>query len=166
MKYSVVYSSQTGNTAMLAETIRSSLPQEDVVYFGAPCEEALFADRIYAGFWTDRGGCDEAMAEFLKKLANRQVFLFGTAGFGQNSEYFDKVLAKAETNLPESADLVGSYMCQGKMPMAVRERYMKMQAQPNPSPNLDMMIRNFDSALSHPDGEDLEKLKEKLAETL
>ena len=49
-------------------------------------------------------------------------------------------------------------MCQGKMPMAVRERYEKMLASPNPAPNLEQMIQNFDQALSHPDGEDLQRL--------
>ena len=48
-------------------------------------------------------------------------------------------------------------MCQGKMPMAMRERYVKMKEDPNHKPNLDMLIENFDRALSHPDKADLEK---------
>ena len=50
-------------------------------------------------------------------------------------------------------------MCQGKMPMAMRERYVKMKEAPNHKPNLDMLIENFDRALSHPDKADLEKLQ-------
>lgn len=50
-------------------------------------------------------------------------------------------------------------MCQGKMPMAMRERYVKMKEDPNHKPNLDMLIENFDRALSHPDKTDLEKLQ-------
>ena len=50
-------------------------------------------------------------------------------------------------------------MCQGKMPQSVRERYVKMKENPEHPANLDMLIANFDCALSHPDMDDLEKLK-------
>lgn len=56
--------------------------------------------------------------------------------------------------------VVGEYMCQGKMPQAVRDRYVKMKEQPDHMPNLDLLIANFDRALSHPDKKDLDKLRE------
>ena len=59
-----------------------------------------------------------------------------------------------------SNTIVGEYMCQGKMPQSVRERYMKMKEQPEHPDNLDMLIENFDRALSHPDADDLNRLKE------
>ena len=65
MSYSIVYSSRTGNTALLAQTIRDSLPAGDCLYFGAPDARALEADTIYVGFWTDKGTCDESIANFL-----------------------------------------------------------------------------------------------------
>lgn len=34
MRYAIVYSSRTGNTARLAETIRETLGQETCLYFG------------------------------------------------------------------------------------------------------------------------------------
>jgi uncharacterized membrane protein len=48
---------------------------------------------------------------------------------------------------------------QGKMPQSVRERYMKMKENPEHPANLDALIKNFDCALSHPDSDDLEKLR-------
>lgn len=56
--------------------------------------------------------------------------------------------------------IVGEYMCQGRMPPSVRERYLKMKEAPAHPANLDVLIQNFDCALSHPDANDLEKLKE------
>lgn len=56
-------------------------------------------------------------------------------------------------------------MCQGRMPMAVRERYEKMLSAP-PSPRMPdprKMLENFDRALPHPDEEDLARLKAALA---
>ena len=56
--------------------------------------------------------------------------------------------------------VIGSFMCQGKMPLSVRQRYEGMKKQPIHLPNLDALIENFDNALSHPDAEDLERLKQ------
>ena len=160
MKYSIVFSSQTGNTRLLAETLQEILPQEDLVYFGEPSDEALVADRIYAGFWTDKGSCDAKSADFLKRINKQEVFLFGTAGFGENPSYFEKILKKTRSYLGNQVTVIGSYMCQGKMPMSVRERYMKMKEQQIKIPNLDGLIANFDRALSHPNEKDLQELKE------
>ena len=62
--------------------------------------------------------------------------------------------------LDGSNTVIGSFMCQGKMPMSVRQRYEAMKAQPAHIPNLDALIENFDKALSHPDAADLEQLKQ------
>ena len=58
--------------------------------------------------------------------------------------------------MDKSNQVVGEYMCQGKMPQAVRDRYVKMKEQPDHMPNLDLLIANFDRALSHPDKKDLD----------
>ena len=92
MTYAVVYSSRTGNTRLLAETIREQLPAGDCLYFGAPSPEALKAEMIFCGFWTDKGTCDENVASFLGSLKQQRVFLFGTAGFGGDPAYFEKIL--------------------------------------------------------------------------
>ena len=51
-------------------------------------------------------------------------------------------------------------MCQGRMPQSVRERYLKMKDAPDHPANLDVLIQNFDYALSHPDADDLERLRQ------
>ena len=158
--YSIVYSSKTGNTKMLADTIHSALPELECIYFGAPDEKALLADRIYVGFWTDKGNCDAATADFLKHVTTQEVFLFGTAGFGENDEYFQKILRSTQKHLSKDATVTGTYMCQGKMPMSVRERYVKMSESPVHMPNIKGLIENFDKALSHPDKNDLDQLSE------
>lgn len=158
MSYSIVYSSRTGNTALLAQTIRDSLPAGDCLYFGAPDARALEADTIYVGFWTDKGTCDETISSFLQSITGQKVFLFGTAGFGGASAYFAQILQRVQQNLKD-ANVVGSYMCQGKMPEAVRSRYLAMEE----SPRRTAMLENFEQALSHPDAQDLARLKEAVA---
>ena len=158
-KYAILFSSRTGNTRILADAIRAALPEEDCEFFGEAGAEIPEAKTVYLGFWTDKGNAYEAALNGLKKLRNKNVFLFGTAGFGGSEEYYQKVLHNVRENIDPSNQIVGEYMCQGKMPMAMRERYVKMKEDPNHKPNLDMLIENFDRALSHPDKADLEKLQ-------
>ena len=157
MNYSIVYSSRTGNTALLAKTIASTLPEADCLYCGPPGVDDEKADLIFIGFWTDKGGCDESISAFLNSLQGKKVFLFGTAGFGGSKEYFSKILSRIALNLDTSNELIGSYMCQGKMPSSIRTRY---EAMPGKEPETArQMIANFDQALSHPDEDDLFRLK-------
>ena len=160
MSYAIVFSSKTGNTKLLADTLHTCLPQESCCYFGTPDPAALEADELYVGFWTDKGTADESTSDFLKQLHGKNIFLFGTAGFGGSEEYFSKILKKVERSLDRSNTVFGCYMCQGKMPLSVRQRYEGMKKQPIHLPNLDALIENFDNALSHPDADDLERLKQ------
>lgn len=160
MSYAIVYSSRTGNTTMLAQAVREALPQEDCRYFGAPAPQALAADTVYVGFWTDKGTCDEPTARFLQSLTDQKVFLFGTAGFGGAPAYFQQILDRVKANLAPGVQVTGTYMCQGKMPQAVRDRYAAMEE----SPRRTAMLENFDQALSHPDQEDLARLQAAVGE--
>ena len=87
MTYAIVYSSRTGNTERLAQAIRQALPPEECLYFGPPAPQARAAERIYVGFWTDKGDCDAQTRAFLSELRGKEIFLFGTAGFGVASVY-------------------------------------------------------------------------------
>lgn len=156
--YSIVYSSHTGNTAILAQKIRTALPQELCDYFGEPDDRALESPVLFVGFWTDKGTCCQEIGEFLKKLRGKQVFLFGTAGFGENDAYFRQILSRVQSLLPEDSRLAGSFMCQGKMPMAVRNRYESMLS--SDPERMKHMIENFDRALFHPNSSDLDQLEE------
>ena len=126
MRYAVVFTSKTGNTRLLAEEIRKQL-EEECGYFGAPAAAALDADVVFAGFWTDRGSCDGEMAAFLESLSNQQLFLFGTAGFGGDPAYFEKILETVKSHVAATVLVIGAYMCQGQMPIAVRRRYEAME---------------------------------------
>ena len=94
MSYAIVFSSKTGNTKLLADTLHACLPQENCCYFGTPDPAAMEADDLYVGFWTDKGNADESTLDFLKQVHGKNIFLFGTAGFGGSEEYFNKILKK------------------------------------------------------------------------
>ena len=159
-RYSIIFSSATGNTKLLAETVHQALPREQCAYFGPWNREIPVSPVVYVGFWTDKGNADPDTLALLKELRNKKVFLFGTAGFGESPAYFERVLGNVRTALDESNQVIGEYMCQGKMPQAVKDRYLKMKAQPEHPGNIDSLIANFDRTLSHPDKEDLERLRQ------
>ena len=190
--YSIVFSSRTGNTAELAEAVRRALPEGACEYFGSVdgdgnCDDGCGGDgdgdrngsslgsstgaipaseTLFVGFWTNQGVADQAAQKLLKQLRNRKIFLFGTAGFGGSEAYFQAILDKTKAFIDDNNTVIGTFMCQGKMPQSVRERYVKMKEQPDHMPNLEAMIENFDKALSHPDANDLEKLANAVRETV
>lgn len=160
--YSIIFSSVTGNTEKLADTIHETLPQDMCDYFGGNELQVPESDLLYIGFWTDKGNADNKTLELLSKLKNKKIFLFGTAGFGGSDTYFNKILEQVRQSIDSSNEVIGAYMCQGKMPQSVRDRYIKMKENPEHPANLEMLIENFDRALSHPDADDLERLKKTL----
>ena len=190
--YSIVFSSRTGNTAELAEAVRAALPEGACEHFGSvdgdgncDCDTGCAGDgdrngssfgsntgaipaseTLFVGFWTNQGVADQAAQKLLEQLKDRKIFLFGTAGFGGSEAYFQAILDKTKAFIDDSNAVIGTFMCQGKMPQSVRERYVKMKEQPNHMPNLDAMVENFDKALSHPDADDLEKLANLVRETV
>ena len=96
------------------------------------------------------------MAEFLKGRQNAKVLLFGTAGFGQSQEYFDRILSNVKSHLNESNTVEGAWMCQGKMPMDVRRRYETMEKNGVEPEKVKSFLKNFDEALLHPDDRDVQ----------
>lgn len=175
--FSIVFSSRTGNTAELAEAVREALPEGTCEYFGSVngddgggCDRTGSAipasETLFVGFWTNQGVADQAAQKLLGQLRNRKIFLFGTAGFGGSEAYFQAILGKTKAFIDDSNTVIGTYMCQGKMPLSVRERYVKMKEQPDHMPNIDAMIENFDKALAHPDADDLVKLANLVSEAI
>ncbi|MEF9922356.1 MAG: flavodoxin family protein [Anaerovoracaceae bacterium] len=156
MKYSIVYSSKTGNTAKLAEVAKKTLPDGDCAYYGTPDGFADETDCIFVGFWTEKGKCDEVMTGFLKGLQNKQLFIFGTTGFGGDKEYQDMILAEVKTNLDSSNTVVGSYVCQGEMPEMIGQRYESMLKENPEDEKIKMFFEKYKAGIGHPDATDLD----------
>lgn len=158
MTYAIVTSSLTGNTRAIGNAIAEELGT-DVIYCGKPDDNALKADVIFAGFWTDKGSCAADLSDFLSKCTDKKVALFGTAGFGGDPAYFETLLQNVRTKLPKDTEYLGGWMCQGKMPAGVRTRYAAMVEQNPEDAHMKSMLENFDRALSHPDNTDFANAK-------
>lgn len=159
-RYSIIYSSRTGNTKKLAEAIYNVLHQNSCDYYGEVDKiEDELSEVLYIGFWTEKGDADLQTIELLKQLKNKKIFLFGTAGYGESEKYFKNIVDNVKKNIDSSNTIIGTFMCQGKMPLSVLERYKRMKEQKSFMFNIDNLIANFDKALSHPNENDIKKLE-------
>lgn len=158
MKYAIVYSSQTGNTKFLAESIE--LLFEDKDYIKVETKEAykVQADFFFIGFWTYRGECDNDTKVFLQSLKNKEVFIFGTAGFGRSNVYYARIMKKTLKYIDKSVSLYGTFMCQGRMSSKVRKKYEDKEESFFSKLYSRYMLKNYEAALDHPNGEDVKRL--------
>lgn len=159
MKIAIVYSSITGNTLMVANKIRESLSEYDLIYFGKVPKEKIEADLYIVGSWTNKGNANNDICEFLKKLNNKKIAYFGTAGYGKDPNYYETLFNRVKENIDSSNRILGCFYCQGKMSQAIRDRYVKLITENPNDANLKVSIENFDEALTHPDDIDLENAR-------
>ena len=157
MKIAIVFDSQTGNTAQVAQAIREACEGHDIVAFGPPPQNVDQAELVFAGSWTDKGSLTPAMQEFLHTLYGKRVALFGTAGFGISQLYFASLADRFKGEVPKGNQVVSSFFCTGKMPQAVRDRYEAQLKEKPGDARLQSMLQAFDLALTHPDQDDLDQ---------
>ena len=74
-RYSIIFSSVTGNTKLLADALRETLPKDACDYFGTSENAPTDSQLLYVGFWTDKGNADSATLALLQKLRNKKLFL-------------------------------------------------------------------------------------------
>ena len=163
LDYLVLYQSESGNTKKIAASIFSRLPGNSKDLIDIDTDKTIPEANVYfIGFCVHRGSCSMEVSDFLSDLSGKQIALFGTCGMGDSPEYYKDIAGRVSAWIEADNDYLGYFICQGKMPQSVRERYMKMKENPEHPANLDLLIQNFDRALSHPDSEDLERLKKSL----
>ncbi len=142
----VVYSSKTGNTELLA----NSLSLLDCAYTKKVSEVGHLAlvDILCVGFWVFCGDADMDSRKFLTNLKNQKLFLFGTSGHHRDEEYGKIVLENIKKHIDSSNEILGFYLCQGKMNLADREKFKDDEEK----------LRNFEASLSHPNNKDVSDL--------
>lgn len=170
MNVSVIYDSVTGNTGLLAERIRKNIADSgvlDLVRFekvsdlkdGIP---GISSPVVFVGSWTDKGTCSVKIESLLQSLQGKKKAYFGTAGFGESEEYYEKIFNRIKEIIPPGNEVLGSFFCQGKMPASVNERYKKslegLDKNSAEYRRFAGMIENYSKALSHPDEKDFLEL--------
>lgn len=158
MKIAIVYKSLTGNTKIIAKSIKEALQKQNIIYFGEP-KDNIDADVYIVGSWTDKGDATEEIKNFLLSLENKKIAYFGTAGFGGSSEYYIKLFNRVKNYIKNSNKIIGYFYCQGKMPEKIRQKYEQLIKEHPDDRNIKISIDNFDKALTHPDLNDIKNAK-------
>ena len=142
LKYQVVYASRTGNTQKVAAKIFETLPgtSKDIQKVEEAGKEA---DVYFVGFWNDKGTCSGSIMDYLSDLHGSR-------------EYFDQVAHRVEALIPDDNEYLGAFLCCGKMPGQVLERYKMMQEMED-SPRIRKMIQVYEEGMLHPDETDLDR---------
>lgn len=151
MKNMIVYSSLTGNTKMIAEAIHAVMPEGTEIYpvKSAPAPEGY--DFIALGFWVDKGMPDKATLDYMEKVQNKKVALFGTLGAYPDSEHARDTMKKAAEQVP-SCEVLVDFICQGKVDPKLLAAMAKMKSNPHPSsPEREARLAE---AAKHPNAED------------
>lgn len=158
MKTLLIYSSKTGNTRKVAEAIGEALQVKPVPVEENPNPEAY--DLIVAGYWVDRGTADGKMKAYLSKLSGKKVALFATLGAEPDSEHAAKCLDNGAALLGEGSEVVGKFICQGKVSDEMVELMKKMFPAGHHHAMTPERLTRIKKAASHPDAADLAAAKE------
>ncbi len=156
MKSLIVYSSQSGNTKMLAQAVYESLTGPKEMFAVAEAPDPAGYDFVALGFWLQAGQPDPKSTEYLGKVGKKTFFLFATHGAAAGSDHARNAIDHARS-LASEADVLGTYSCQGEVNPKVLE---KAKSKPEPP----VWIADAPSAVGHPDEADIEVLKHQIAQ--
>ena len=79
-KYSIIVSSLTGNTKMLADAIYDVLPKENCDFYGNVKTQIPQSEMLYIGFWTDKGTADCDTLKLLQSLKKQKSIFVWYSG--------------------------------------------------------------------------------------
>ena len=157
LKYVVAYSSQTGNTKQIADSIFSALPVSDEEKEMVDIAESGFlrdAETYFIGFPIHKGTCSMEVIDSLAELHEAGIALFATCGADPSEGYKKEIEQNVRAWIEEDNEFLGFFLCQGRMREEVRDRYASLKNDEN-AEMVERMISNFDEALEHPDELDL-----------
>jgi flavodoxin I len=153
MRSLIIFSSQSGNTRKLAETVADVLPGEkELVPIEAVPENLDAFDLLAVGFWLMDGKPDPKCTEFLPRTSGKKLFLFATHGAGKGSAHAAGAMEQARKSAA-GAHLVGSFSCQGEVQAQVIAKASAKQLPP-------VWVADAPAAKGHPDRQDLAELRQ------
>lgn len=160
MEYQIIYTSKTGNTRKLAEAVFDAIESPQKVIYDLEKDEMDFNSDIYfVGFWTNSGSCSIEVLDILSEMHGKKIAMFGTCGLEYNQEYYREIESHIDAFIPDDNEYLGTFLCQGKMPLKVKEKYEEMLEKDPSDKRAKYMIENFEKGLKHPDQQDIENVK-------
>ncbi len=159
LDYLVLYQSESGNTRKIAAKIFSHLPGNSKDLIDITTRQTIPEAEVYfIGFCVHQGACSMAVSDFLSGLSGKRIALFATCGTGEYAGYYAQIEQSARAWIESDNQYLGAFICQGRMPVSIRNHLEEKRAEIEPG-KLDSMLQDFDRALAHPDDLDEEHAK-------
>lgn len=173
MKIGVLCESQTGNTLEVAKSIADEVASLHYGVYFMTADEAEDVsllpkvDFMFVCSWVDRTTWAPKIRPLISQLPCNDLAIVATAGWVKG-DYPNKIFDKMKEALPEKTKVHGTFICQGKMRESTRERYLSGKDWQHASTPemIEIKVKNWDEALSHPDDEDLANARRFAQETL
>ena len=151
----LIYSSKTGNTKKLAETVHSKLSGfcdfSDIDHAPDPGKYSW----IIIGFWVDRGTADKKTLNLLNKIKNKPIVCIGTLGASPESEHAVKVRQTIAEIAGKENEYLGCFLCQGKISQELIQKFEQLPPG-NPHSVTEEKRKRYEEAAKHPNDADFE----------
>lgn len=157
MRTLVTYSSLTGNTKMVAESVFEIVPgdKELVSLNDIAKVDADSFDRIIVGFWVDKGTADARAKKFLKGIKDKEVAYIGTLGAAVDSDHANDVRERVKKLITDKNKMIGGFLCRGKIDPKLVEKMGKFPLK-LVHPLTPERLQRIEDAKPHPTPQDLE----------
>ncbi|WDV46425.1 flavodoxin family protein [Clostridiaceae bacterium M8S5] len=159
MKSIIVYSSLTGNTKKLAESIRNDVYNDTVFASVDEVTEINNYDLIILCYWVDKGTCDGKTLKLIEKIENKKIIAMGTLGAYPDSDHAKKCKENVKVAINEHNEHLGSFLCQGKIDERLIERFKSLPAD-HPHAITEEKIKRYKEASKHPNEQDFKNARE------
>lgn len=155
MKTLMMYSSQSGNTKLIAMAMMRELEDCECISVDE-FKEAMLPnfDFFFVGYWIDQGDCDAKTKVILPMLHGKKIALFGTLGAAENTAYYETVKQRVAAHLTD-AHIIGHFLCQGSVGDQAIERYQEMLRLHPDDEDRKAQLAAYKKGESHPDQEDI-----------
>lgn len=160
MRKIIVYSSKTGNTKKIAESIAERI-NPDVMCDIKDIDVTSLnkEDIIFIGGWIDKGYMNKEVMEFIEKIENQKVAFFFTLGAYPNSMHtFDCIDNIKNALLKNNNEVLAHYHCQGAIDPKLISWMKELPEGHGHAPDEDR-INRWNDASKHPNQEDFNSAK-------
>ena len=164
MKKAIIYSSLTGNTEKVAKEILKAMPNDTNLYNLKDIDGVVEEGLLVLGYWVDKAKPNKEMLEFMENLEGRTIATFGTLGDYPDSKHAQETKDNVVEVLGQKNNLVGNFLCQGKINPKITEMFKKGLAGPH---NMtEERLKKHEEAAKHPNEEDFKAAQDFIKDIL
>ena len=164
MKTLLVYSSLTGNTKKVAESIFEILPKGAEKYAIENAPDPQNYDLILVGYWVDKGTADKRSLQYIESIKGKKIIAFGTLGAYSDSEHAQNCLSRIRELFNEN-EFIGDFLCQGAVDPNLTIKFLHFPKDHPHALNEQRLRRHLESQ-KHPNKNDLANAQKEIKEML